>query len=75
MLVGIANTEDPGEIAPSEAVGSGNGVRNFRCSKLSSYFPLLSSNKMLVIWAGIYKMLVRITDRENPDQTVSTEAV
>ena len=23
MLVGIANTEDPGQIAPSEAVGSG----------------------------------------------------
>ena len=30
---------------------------------------------MLVINAGIYKMLVRIANREDPDQTVSSEAV
>ena len=32
-------------------------------------------NKMLVIRAGIHKMLVRIANREDPDQTASSEAV
>ena len=31
--------------------------------------PLLFSNIMLVIRAGIHKMLVRIANREDPDQT------
>ena len=30
---------------------------------------------MLVIKAGCYKMLVRIANREDPDQTASLEAV
>ena len=30
---------------------------------------------MLVISAGIHKMGVRITNREDPDQTASSEAV
>ena len=30
---------------------------------------------MLVISAQIHKMLVRIADREDPDQTASSEAV
>ena len=30
---------------------------------------------MLVIMAGIYQMLVRIANREDPDQTASSEAV
>ena len=30
---------------------------------------------MLVIMAGIHKMLVRIANREDPDQTASEEAV
>ena len=30
---------------------------------------------MLVIWAGIDKMLVKIANREDPDQTASEEAV
>ena len=30
---------------------------------------------MLVIRAGIHKMLVRIANREDPDQTASSEAV
>ena len=35
----------------------------------------LFSNKMLVIRAGIYKFLVRISNREDLDQTASSEAV
>ena len=30
-------------------------------------------NKMLVIRAGIHKMLVRVASREDPDQTASSE--
>ena len=30
---------------------------------------------MLDIKAGIHKMLVRITNREDPDQTTSSEAI
>ena len=30
---------------------------------------------MLVIKSGIHKMLVRIANREDPDQTASSEAV
>ena len=33
----------------------------------------LSSNKMLVFRAGIYKMLVRIANSEDPDQTASSD--
>ena len=36
-------------------------------------FPF--SNKMVVIRAGIYKMLVKIVSREDSDQTASLEAV
>ena len=41
------------------------------------HFPFLFSfsNKMLVIRAGTYKMLVRIAYREDPDLTASAEAV
>ena len=35
----------------------------------------LSSNKMVVIIAGIHKILVRIANREDPDQTASEETV
>ena len=38
-------------------------------------FLFLFSNKILLIRAGIYKMLVRIANREEPDQTASSEAV
>ena len=34
-------------------------------------FLFLLLNKMLVITAGIYKMLVRIANSEDPDQTAS----
>ena len=46
-----------------------------KCSKIPNIFLFLSSNKMLVIRAGIHKMLVRIANREEPDQTASSEAV
>ena len=36
---------------------------------------LLFSNKMLVFMAGIHKMLDRLANREDPDQTASSEAV
>ena len=35
----------------------------------------LFSNEMLNIRAGVLKMLVRIANREGPDQTASSEAV
>ena len=31
--------------------------------------------KMMVIRGGIHKMLVRIANREDPDQTASSEAI
>ena len=48
---------------------------NGNCFKIASNFLIQFSNKMLVIKAGIHKMLVRIKNREDPDQTVSSEAV
>ena len=44
-----------------------------KCSKISSTFLFLFSNKMLIIMAGIHKMFVRIANREDPDQTASLE--
>ena len=46
-----------------------------KCSNILNTFHFFFSNKMLVIKAGIHKMLVRITNREDPDQTASSEAV
>ena len=46
-----------------------------KCSKISTTFLFLFSNKMLFFRAGIYILLVRIVNREDPDQTVSSEAV
>ena len=45
------------------------------CSKIFSLFLFLFSNKILVNRTGINKMLVRIANREDPDQTASEEAV
>ena len=44
-----------------------------KCSKISITFSLLHffSNKIAVFRAGIQKIIVRITDRKNPDQTAS----
>ena len=38
-------------------------------------FLFLFSNKMLVIRAGINKMLIRKANKEDRDQTASSEAV
>ena len=46
-----------------------------KCSKILNTFLFLFSNKMLVFRAGIHQMLVRIANREDPDQTASSEAV
>ena len=43
--------------------------------KFRTFFLFLISNKMLVFRAGICNMLVRIANREDPDQTASSEAV
>ena len=42
--------------------------QKLKCSKISNTFLFLFSNKLLVIKAGIHKMLVRIANREDPDQ-------
>ena len=46
-----------------------------KCSKISHTFLFLFSNKMLVFMAGIHMMRVRLANREDPDQTASSEAV
>ena len=45
------------------------------CSKISNTFLFPYSNKMLVFRAEIHRMLVRIANRADPDQTASSEAV
>ena len=42
-------------------------------SKMLNKFLFLFSNKMLVIRAGIYKMLVRIANRGDLDQTALSD--
>ena len=46
-----------------------------KCSKIVNTFLFLFSNKILVIRAESHKMFVRIANREDPDQTASSEAV
>ena len=43
-------------------------------SKIKRSSLFLLSNKMLVFRPGIHKMFVRISNREDPDQTASEEA-
>ena len=43
--------------------------------KFQTLFLFCSQIKSWVIKAGIHKMLVRIANREDPDQTASSEAV
>ena len=45
------------------------------CSKTSNTFLFLFSTKLFVIRAGIPKMLVRTANKEDHDQTASSEAV
>ena len=44
-------------------------------SKILNTSLFFFSNIIMVIRAGINKILVRITNREDPDQTASSEAV
>ena len=46
-----------------------------KCSKISNTFQFLFSKKMWVIRAGIHQMLDRKANREDPDQTASSEVV
>ena len=46
-------------------------MSRLKCSKIINTFLFLSSNKILVTKTGTHKMLVRITTREDPDQTAS----
>ena len=42
--------------------------------KFANTFFFLLSDKMFIIRAGTHKMLVRIANREGPDQAASSEA-
>ena len=46
-----------------------------KCSQISNTFHFLNSKKMRFISPGIHQILVRIANREDPDQTASSEAV
>ena len=50
-------------------------IKYGKFSKISNIFLFPFSNKLLVVMTGIHKMLVRIANREYPDQTASLEAV
>ena len=50
-------------------------ITYLRYSKISNTFLFLFLNKKLVIRAASHKMLVQIANREDPDQTASSEAV
>ena len=51
------------------------GLLYVKCLLISNTFLFQLSNKMVVFRAGIHKMLVRIANREDPNQTASSEAV
>ena len=40
-----------------------------KCSKILNTFHFLFSKKMWVIMAAIHKMVVRVANREDPDQS------
>ena len=46
-----------------------------KCSKISNTFSLSVFTKMLVNRSIIHKMIVKIANREDPDQAASLEAV
>ena len=46
-----------------------------KCSKILNTLLILAPYKMLMIGPEIHKMLIRIANREDPDQTASSEAV
>ena len=47
----------------------------FDFGKCSKKFHFLFSNKMLIIRDRTHKMLVKIANKEDPDQTASSEAI
>ena len=53
----------------------GKQKRYRKYSTILNTFLFLFSNKMLVFRVGFRKMLVRIANRVDPDQTASEEAV
>ena len=55
-------------------IGSSGIYMYGKCSKFRT-LSFLFSNNMMVIRAGIHKLLVRIANRVDPDQTASSEAV
>ena len=68
------------------SVKSFGKLLNFFCfSKINVIFSMVMffrntfiirfSTKMLVVKAGIHKMLIKIANWEDPDQTASSEAV
>ena len=52
-----------------DAASSKNGCGN--CTKIANFFFFHFSSEMLVVKAGIHKMLFRKANREDPDQTAS----
>ena len=46
-----------------------------KCSKISNTYLFLFSKQNVGFRAGIHKMVVRIANKEDPDQTASSEAV
>ena len=54
--------------------GSHVWISNFEVENFE-HFSFLFSIKMLVIRAGTQKMLARIANREDPNQTASSETV
>ena len=63
------------KIATPSIQNSPNQSDNGKYSTILNTFLALFSNIMLVNKAGNQKMLVRIANREDPDQTASPEAV
>ena len=56
-------------------LGLGANLEYSKCSKISNIFHFLLSKKSWAIRAGIHKLFDRIPNREDPDQTASSEAV
>ena len=51
-------------------------VKYVKCSKILNIFDFMFSNKIWVIKAEIHiKRHIKIANREDPDQTASSEAV
>ena len=44
-----------------------------KCSNIPNTFHFLFMNKMLIIRTRIHKMLIRLTNREDTEQTASSD--